>query len=244
RVLEWLYSFSLAILLLFTLALVVVTPVDVIIQTQGALSLGLKLFIIIGAHALFLFLALVYYFSRLFNTRVLINQIPAKSVYLPLEPHDLPEPTRAHITANLRRCLGDIRVRAGPLNNPTERFDYAGRAPPLYIQQRNVRLGFANEISGLPENCVFQDVVNSIGLKIKADGLFAGSFTIPRHYTFREIILAMVQEIEDEGHLDDDLATTARLVVAAYERFKFGRAPIRHADLTAFLARLEQLMNI
>lgn len=243
RVLGLLYSFSLVILMLLTFAFVVVTPVDVLIQTWGTLAVGVKLFIVLAANSFFVMASIIYYFLRLFRSRVLVNSIPAKSVYLPLEKHDLPSKSLAYIHKNLRRCVGDIKVRAGPLENELEPFDYPGMAPPLYIQQRNMRLGFQKTVSELPENCVFEEVINSIGLKMKADGLFAGNFQIPKHYTFREVILAMAEEMDDEGVLDADLVAVVRGVVEDYERFKFGPGLVPHAALLKFLIQLEILMT-
>ncbi|KAF7999688.1 hypothetical protein HF325_005537 [Metschnikowia pulcherrima] len=243
RVLGWLYSFSLVILMLLTLAFVVVTPADVIMQTKGTSAMGVKLFIIIISNAFFLFASVVYYFSRLVHSRVLLNQIPSKSVYLPLETRDLPRKSTDYITQNLCRCVGEIQARAGPLQNELERFDYPGMSPPSYIQQRNLRLGFLHASLALPENCVFEDVVNSIGLKVKVDGLFAGNFTIPKHYTFREVLLAIAEDLDTEGALDADLATVLRVVVEDYERFKFGPDLIKQAELVAFLSNLEKVMT-
>lgn len=244
RVLSWLYSFSLIILMILTFAFIFVTPVEVGIQTAGASAFGVKLFIIFITSAGFFVLCLGYYFSRLILSRVQINQIPAKSVYLPLEKNDLQKDVSEHIHKNLVRCVGEIKVKAGPLENKLESFNYPGMSPPDYLVRRNMRLKLEGEPNSIPPNCVYGDVINGLGLKVRIDGLLAGNFAVPKDYTFKDMVQAIAENLESEGHLTGELARAASTITAQYEKFKFGPDLIVQHELVEFMTSFEKLVTV
>lgn len=241
RILRWLYSISLIIFMILTFAFILVTPLDIIVQTWGAPSTWLKTFIVIMACALFLFFCLIIYFLRLYQTRVSLNQIPSKSVYIPLEKNDLPSSVRRYIEGTLRRCLGDIKIRAGPLYNKNEIINFPGASPPEYIQKRNITMGFPNEGTHLPPDCSYEEILDTLGMQIKFDGMALTKFDIPECYSFREIALSMAKILIEKGEIDRSRLPEVRLMIKLYEKLKFGPELVKELDLVQFLSLFEKL---
>lgn len=241
-VFQWLYSFSLFIFMVLTFAFIVVTPVDITIKTWGTPSTGVKVFIILGACVLFFLISMLVYLSRLYKSRVAVNQIPSKSVYIPLEKNDLPSDVLNYIERRLRECVCDVKERAGSLHNKNELFNYPGMAPPEYIQKRNVKLGYQDYSVHLPPNCRYDDVILSLGLKLKVDGLLVGSYRVPYNYTFREILVAMTEYLQKENQLEPEMLASIHLVITLYEKFRFSGCLIEQHDLLSFLVELEKVV--
>ncbi|OVF10674.1 hypothetical protein A9F13_01g00704 [Clavispora lusitaniae] len=236
RVFKWLYSFSLAIFVIITAAFIVVTPLDIVVQTWQSQASGLKVSIILVVLTAIVVVSSVLYLSRLYNGLVVVRQIPARSVYVPLEKGDMSSDVLEYVESRLRWCVGDVKPRAGPLANPETIFPYPGLAPPTYIQQRNIRMGHAKSGTFLPPDCVYEDIVDSLGLKLRAEG-YLFSHKVPAHYTMREILLSLGGDAPSRA--------LALSVVYQYEALKFGPGLIRESQLTAFLVQVERLsMNV
>lgn len=243
KIFKWLYSFSLIILMIITFGFVLVTPLDIIMQTLSKNAAAIKLFIIIAACATFVLFSLLLYFSRLYQSRVLFNRIPAKSVYLPLEKDDLPASVEKYIANTLQFCIGDVKVRAGPLANEQELFNYPGRVAPKYIQRRNIELGLQRDYFLLPENHSYQDIIDSIGLKLRLDGMFANTYSIPTHMTFREIFVSLFPNLGEENDFSQEMATVARRAILTYERAKYSGELIGLEELVEFFVDLEKVVT-
>lgn len=239
RIFQWLYSFSLIIFIILTAAFIVVTPLDIIVQTYGAPSTGIKMFIIIAACAIFLVALIFFYFSRLFKTREAVNQIPSKSVYVPLEKHDLPADVLKYIDKQLKKCVGDIKVRAGPLHNKDASLNYPGMSPPEYIQERNIRMGYHDQGTMLPPNCVYEEIIDSLALRIRFDGELLTNFRIPTSFTFREVIVSMFNRLSELHQHQQETIANLHKVVELYEKFRYGPDLITERDLVAFLLAME-----
>lgn len=244
KILQLLYSFSLIIMMILTFAFISVAPLDVVIQASNGNAAVAKLFVIVTVTGFFVVACLVHYFTRLLQSRLQINQIPLWSVYVPLERHDLPKVVLGHIESTLKRCLVDVKSSADALQNTAEEFSHPGMSPPAYIQQRNVELGLAPETHYLAPGCVYSDLVNSMGLKLQAEGLLAQTFVFPKHYTFREILAAISEGLEDAEMHSEELTAALVLLGDAYDRFKYGPDLIERGELVHFLVDLEQVMVV
>lgn len=240
RVFQWLYSFSLFIFMVLTFAAIVVTPADIVVQTWGTAFTGIKTLIVIAACAIFFVMSMLLYISRLYKSRVAVNQIPSKSVYVPLEKNDLQREVLENVIGRLKECVGEIKVQADCLLNKNEKFNYPGMAPPEYIQKRNIKLGYQEQSLNLPPNCNYEGVIQSLGLMIKVDGLLSGSFVVPPNYTFREILVSMAEHLQDERQLDSDVLASFRTTIRLYEKMKFSGQLIQQHDLLLFLVEFEK----
>uniref|UniRef100_A0A0L0P528 Defect at low temperature protein 1 n=1 Tax=Candidozyma auris TaxID=498019 RepID=A0A0L0P528_CANAR len=241
KLFRWLYSISLIIFMLLTFGFILVTPLDIIVQTWGAPSTWIKTFIVIMACALFLLFCLIIYFSRLYQSRMMLNQIPSKSVYIPLEKNDLPSDVRQYIEGTLRRCIGDIKVRAGPLHNENEILNFPGASPPEYIQKRNISLGFPKEGTNLPPDCLYEEILDSLGLQIRLYGMSLTRFDIPEWYSFREIAISMTKILVEERELDSTKLQDVKQMVRLYEKLKYGPELIKELEIVRFLALFDKL---
>lgn len=238
RIFQWLYSFSLIIFIILTSAFIVVTPLDIVVQTYGAPSTGIKMFIIIAACALFFVMLILFYLSRLYHSREAVNQIPSKSVYIPLEEHDLPQEVLKYIHDHLEECVGDIKVRAGPLHNKDACFNYPGMSPPQYIQERNKGMGLGKGTL-LPPNCVYEDIIDSLALRIRFDGALVTNFCIPPSFTFREAIISIFHRMSSAQQNLPETIANVQTVVELYEKFRFGPNLITENELVVFLLAME-----
>lgn len=243
KIFRYLYSISLLIFVLLTSAFVLVTPIDIIVQTWGSPSTGLKTLIVIGACAVFLFISMIIYFLRLYQSRVALNQIPSKSVYIPLEKNDLPKDVINYIDSKLRWCIGEVRVKAGPLE-VEPKINHPGMSPPEYIQKRNEANGYPYEGTLFPPACIYEDLVDALSLKLRLDGLLVINLDIPKNYSFREIILAMVKLLIDEQDLDPRLLPNVQQMITLYEKFKFSPELIKEDEMASFLVSFERLTGL
>lgn len=234
RVFKWLYSFSLAIFVVLTTVFSITSPADIAVQTWLSRLLGIKLLVIFAACALMLLLLLFLYFTRLYKYRVAINHIPARSAYVPLARGDMGREVLAHVERGLQWCVGDVGRRAGPLSNRAAGLRYPGMAPPDYIQHRNVAMGHPHVGTFFPPNCVYEDIVDSFGLRIRCEGLMLTTARIPGYYTMRETLLAEAA--------DDRARALALVVVRHYEALKYGPHLIQEQDLVALLVALDRLL--
>lgn len=229
RMLVWLYSISLVILVVLTAAFVAVTPIDVVVHTTGTSLSGIKLFIVIIVCVVYVALAFFLYISRLYQNRVLLNEIPSKSVYVP-EEGDLPKSVYRKIQQKLEKCI-EIKAMAGPLTNPGP-INHPGMAPPDYIQERNHGVGCF-----LPPNTCYEDIVRSLALRIRMDqGILS---RLPLHYTFGEMMDELANLTLDNDYCRDQI-DVARMV-ELYEKFKFSGEHILEHELLEFMVELNKV---
>lgn len=221
----------------------VVTPLDIVVQTYGAPSTGIKMFIIIAACALFLVALIFYYLSRLYHGKERFSQIPSKSVYVPLEQNDLPPDVLKFVDNRLKNCVGDIKVRAGPLHGKESCFNYPGMSPPDYIQEHNMQMGYGDQGTLFPPNCVYEDIIDSLALKQRFDGALLTNFQIPPSFTFREVIIFMYHRMSDLAQRQQETILVMRNIIDLYEKFRFGPDLIAENDLVVFLLALEVFLS-
>lgn len=200
------------------------------------------MFIIIAACALF-FLALIFlYFSRLYHSRDGVSQIPSKSTYVPLEKNDLPPDVLRYIDNNLKKCVGDIKVCAGPLHSKAACFNYDGMSPPDYIQEHNIRMGHGDQGTLFPPNCVYEDIIDSLALKQRVDSALLTNFQIPPSFTFREVVIYMYHRMNGLLHRKQETIGVMHKLIDLYEKFRFGPDLISENDLVVFLLSLETFL--
>lgn len=234
RVFHWLYSFSLAIFVVLATVFAITSPLDIAVQTWLARLLGIKLLVIFAACATMLVVLLFLYFTRLYKYRVALNHIPARSGYVPLERGDMAPEVLEHVESELQWCVGDVLRRAGPLPNRAAPLHYPGMAPPDYIQQRNAAMGELHAGNIFPPNCIYEDIVDSVGLRLRCEGFMLTAAKIPNCYTMREAVLSEVTT--------DRARALALLLARLYEALKYGPDLIREDDLAAFLVALDRLL--
>lgn len=238
RVFRWIYSFSLGLLMLLTLAFVAVTPIDVIVQTSESSYSGIKMFIVIIVCVVFLVVALIIYFLRIFQNRVSLNDIPSKSVYIPFEGDMLASCIKA-IDAKLKECVSEIRVKAGPLYNEKLIINHPGMSPPEYVQKRNI--SETGEGSLLPPNACYEDVIRSLGVRFKLDGRVLTQVDLPMHLSLREIILYLSEKYLNDPNTDKKKVPNLKLLIESYEKFKFGPDLIEEGELLDFIIEFDKL---
>ncbi|CUM46717.1 uncharacterized protein AC631_05311 [Debaryomyces fabryi] len=238
RVFRWIYSFSLVLLMLLTLAFVAVTPIDVIVQTSESSYSGIKMFIVIIVCVVFLVVALIIYFLRIFQNRVSLNDIPSKSVYIPFEGDMLASCVKA-IDAKLKECVSEIKVKAGPLYNEKIIINHPGMSPPEYVQRRNI--SGTGEGSLLPPNACYEDVIRSLGVRFKLDGRVLTQVDLPMHLSLREIILFLSEKYLNDPNTDKKQVPNLKLLIESYEKFKFGPDLIDEGELLNFIIEFDKL---
>lgn len=236
RIFRWLYSISLVLFVILLLAFVSVTPLDVIAQTLDATSYSaMKTFIVIIVCVVFLVLSFLFYFLRIYQFKVLLNDIPAKSLYVPFEA-DLPQSVFAYIDETLRKCVSEISVKAGPLEDKNLIINHPGVAPPEYIQKRNK--GPNGEGTLLPPNCHYEDVIRSLG-----DRFYVGKILtedeIPNHLSLREIMLYLY-ELYVEDSTPSTRAPDLIKLTKLYEKCRFGPDLIQEKDLFDFMVEFDK----
>lgn len=237
RLFRWLYSFSLFIFAFLTFGFVAVTPIDVIVQTLGTSYSGIKLFIVIIVCVVFLVVTLILYFLRIFHSRVALNDIPLKSVYIPFE-NDLPRVVCERIDEKLTECM-DIKEKGGPLGNKEAVINHPGRSPPEYIQEKNRLLG--DEGTFLPPNAEYEDVLRGFSDKLRLDGKTLGQKSIPDTYSFRELIVSLTKVIVTERPNLKVYLPDFKVLIELYEKMKFGKELINEKDLLDFMIQLDKL---
>ncbi|KAK6456276.1 uncharacterized protein RJT20DRAFT_96280 [Scheffersomyces xylosifermentans] len=243
RVFRWIYSISLVILMMITVAFIAVTPIDVIVQTSGTSFSGVKLFIVIAVCVVFIVLTLFLYFSRIFQYRVAMNDIPTKSVYIPIES-DMPKEVYGTIEKKLQECVGEIKVKAGPLYNP-EIINNPGVAPPEYIQKRNRDKGSNGEGTLLPPDSNYEDVIRSLGDKFRHDSKVFTQVDLPPDLSFREIIIYLSEIfMRDTTNIPKDRLPNLPRIIQLYEKFRFGPNLIKEGDLFEFMVEFDKLGQI
>lgn len=240
RLALWVYSFSTIFLMCVTLAFAAVTPIDVIVLTSGASSWGVKMFIVIIVCFVSLGLGIILYFSRLIQHRLVLNDIPSKSVYIPFEG-DMPRSCFQHIDKKLRECVANIRIRAGPLHNAAV-INHPGLSPPEYVQERNISSN--GEGTLLPPNSCYEDVIRSLGDKLRIDGKFMATIDVPPNFSFRELMILLSNMYINESNKSLEEVPDLKKTVRLYERFKFGPDLIKEIDLLSFMIEFDKLAQI
>lgn len=241
RVFRWIYSISLVIFFFITLLFVAVTIVDVIAQTSKTSSSGIKLFIVIIVCVVFIIVSLILYFLRILQTRIALNDIPSKSVYIPFEG-DYPHDVFTCIDEKLRQCH-EIGIKAGPLSDPSIIINHPGLSPPEYIQERNRE--FTEQGTMLPANLAYEDIVRSIGDKFHGDkhNVFT-PVELPTQLSFREILIYLSKIYVDTSQVAEDKLPDVQRMIDLYEQFRFGPNLIRERDMVEFMVHFEKLLQL
>ncbi|CAH6722894.1 putative defect at low temperature protein 1 [[Candida] jaroonii] len=227
RLFRWIYSVSLFILVSILMALIAVTPIDVIVQTASASFSGIKLFIVIVVCVLFLIISFTLYFSRIYQHRVAMNDIPNHSMYVPQE-HDLPKRIYHHIDEKNQYCK-EVQEMAGPLTNDIT-INYPGMQPPEYIQARNVGSG-----NLLPPSLHYDEVIRSFTDKFTILENFESSLKTPKHFTFREMVLSIAQDLRINRKAGAEELPNFSLFLSLYEKFKFSGKLIEENEMVDFM---------
>lgn len=238
RVFIWIYSFSLVLLVLLTLGFIAVTPIDVIVQTSESSYSAVKMFIVIIVCVVFLVVALIIYFLRIFQNRIALNDIPSKSVYIPFEG-DMPKTCVKAIDAKLKECVSEIKVKAGPLYNENIIINHPGMSPPEYVQKRNI--SETGEGSLLPPNACYEDVIRSLGDRFKLDGRVLTQVDFPNHLSLREIILFSSEKYLNDPSTNKKQVPNLKILIELYEKFKFGPDLIKEHELLDFIIEFDKL---
>ncbi|ODV80375.1 uncharacterized protein CANTADRAFT_25967 [Suhomyces tanzawaensis NRRL Y-17324] len=259
RVFQWIYSISLALLVIIMLSFVAVTPIDVIVQTTASSSPAVKVFIVIIVCVVFLVASMFWYFVRIFHVRMALNDIPSKSVYVPFQG-DLPKDAVKMIDDNLRRCIGEIKLRAGPLYNEDVILNHPGMAPPEYIQRRNrkrlerktlftTEKQTNNHGTSLPPKSNYQDIIRSIGDKfMHGGGRVLTEVEIPHNFSMREIVIYLARIYMDPENMEnqdsDFVRPNLKRTIELYEKFRFGPDLIKEPELWEFMINFDRLARV
>jgi hypothetical protein len=241
RVFRWIYSISLVIFVFITLLFVAVTIVDVIAQTSKTSFSGIKLFIVIIVCVVFAIVSLILYFLRILQTRIALNDIPGKSVYIPFEG-DYPHDVFTCIDEKLRQCH-EIGIKAGPLSDPSIIINHPGLSPPEYIQDRNRK--FTEHGTMMPADLAYEEIIRSIGDKFLADkhNVFS-PVDLPIQLSFREILIYLSKIFIDSSQVEKDKLPDVQRMIDLYEQFRFGPNLIREKDLVEFMVHFEKLLQL
>lgn len=243
RIFQWIYSISLFLFVCLTIAFIAVTVIDVIVQTSGTSFSGIKMFIVIIVCVVFVVLALFLYFLRLYQYRVSMNDIPSKSVYIPFKD-DMPDEVFESIDEKLRECVGEIKVKAGPLYNE-DVINYPGVSPPEYVQNRNRLRTATGEGSRLPPESNYEDVIRSLGDKFRHDGKVFTQVDLPADLSFREIVIYLKEIFMSEvDGISKERIPNLERIIKLYEKFRFGSELIKEGDLFEFMLEFDKLGQI
>ncbi|KAK6204932.1 uncharacterized protein RJT21DRAFT_117411 [Scheffersomyces amazonensis] len=237
KVFKWIYSISSVIFALLTLAFVAVTPIDVIVQTSGTTFSGVKMFIVIIVCVVFLFLSIVLYLSRIFQYNSHLNEIPTYSVYIPDE-HDLPKPVFLEIDESIRNCVGNIKLKAGPLFNKSVTINHPGISPPHYIQEC-YKQGEPGTL--FPPETIYEDIIRSLGDKFLFDSKAFTQTELPFDLTLREMIIYLGHVYNIRGSEFNPNEPNLKLLISLYEKFRFGPELINETDLFHFIIEFDKL---
>ncbi|KAG7191539.1 Defect at low temperature protein 1 [Scheffersomyces spartinae] len=214
-----------------------ITPLDVVLQTFGSQTWGIKIFVVIADYIVFFILLLVIYFLRMYKSRAALRDITSSSAYMPFEG-DFPTEVFQAIDTKLSQCVGEIRVKAGPLYNEKEIINHPGLSPPAYVQKRNERLFKDTTTSGrlLPPDACYEDIIKSLGDKLMIDQKFLNSVEFPPSFTIRELMMFLVRtfRVEEQG-VDGDK------IVELYEKFRFGPDLIKEEEMFEFIVLFDKL---
>ncbi|ODQ79161.1 hypothetical protein BABINDRAFT_8754 [Babjeviella inositovora NRRL Y-12698] len=246
RILLLILSVSWGFLFLILIALVAVIPVDAIVQLKNSVYI-FNIFVIVSVCAFFIVVTLSIYFSRLFQFRAAIEDIPKH--YIPITEQDLGDKVFHSIKESLERTRAAL-VSLGPKD--IHLINHPGLSPPAYTDDtlsRNEKHDphdFAldpdihDAMSTLPPNLVYEDVLRSIGDKIKFGDhhFFNLEMAIPAYFSFREIFYFL-----GESHFHDhpQQARVEELIdelVDLYEHLRFSGQPIRLDQFVDFMALL------
>ncbi|CAK9438526.1 uncharacterized protein LODBEIA_P27500 [Lodderomyces beijingensis] len=192
RVVKWLYSISMVIVIILMLAFIAVTPIDVIVQTfNSSNSTAVKTFLVIIVCVAFLVISIIIYTVRVYKFKVAMNDIPAKSSYIPFE-NDYPDDVFRYIDSKLKHSY-DVAQLAGPLMQH-DFINHPGLSPPEYIQKKHENDSDDGDVQGrlLPPNMLYEDVLQSF-----ADKFYIGKLLIdedlPINFSIKDIFLYLSQ---------------------------------------------------
>ncbi|CAN3355571.1 hypothetical protein DICA3_B12904 [Diutina catenulata] len=249
RVFAWLYSISLAFFLVLALLFAAVTPIDVIAQTGGTSMSGLKMFIVIIVCVVFVVTCLIGYFVRLLQFRTALNDVPSKSVYIPLDG-DYTQSVVTMIDSRIQQCV-EIAKKAGPLTDDSVIINHPGLSPPDYLQRRNLAvleqqgrsphdIATTTPSMLLPSEASYEDIIRSVGDKFVTQRYrVLAPVDLPSHYSFREIVIYLA-----ELYVTTPGAVRLPRIIELYEKFRFGPELISDRELVEFIIEFDTLANL
>lgn len=247
RLAGWLYSISLVLIVCLTIGFIAVTPIDIMAKTSsGTPDPAVKVVIVTVVCVLFLVWSFIIYFARVVRLRIRMNDIPSKSIYIPSR-HDFVPQVWHHIDDELKRCLTQVRVEAGPLY-AHEPINCNGLAPPQYIQKNNEKNGHVNL---LPPLTRYDEIIQSLGDKFMNSNRFKGRqgtsanmtkmamtmVDIPVNYSFKEIVLYLEKMYSGQ----EDCWDGSDRLVELYEKFRFSGELISEEDIMEFMIEFDKL---
>ncbi|KAG5355444.1 hypothetical protein CJU90_6755 [Yarrowia sp. C11] len=213
---QWLYLLSHVLLIVFIIGFMVVSPIDIITQSRQTNQFWNGAIVIAGC-VIFIFLALLLSFLRLFRTRQNLADIPRR--YVP-RPDDVPKNIAKEIRNELDRCKQILRV-----TRPKEKVAHDGLAPP-------------DSSGDIPPDVPYKDVVDTTALLVDSRARnIHFSFGKPIGMPFREYISHLIS-----CHVISD-AKVGIQFVELYERLRFSGKPITAPEIRTFIERLMRLME-
>ncbi|CAI5757603.1 unnamed protein product [Candida verbasci] len=237
KMLNWIYSISLLIIILIMLAFISVTPIDVIIQTMNATNaVAIKTFIVIAVCVVFILFSIIIYFTRIYQYKISMNDIPNKSIYIPYK-NDYPKVVFEYIEKSLNKCLETAKL-AGPLHQKNEIINHPGLSPPEYIKNAN------NNITPLlPPSIHYEDVIGSLGDKFYT-GKILTEDDIPINLSIKEIIIYLYKQVNhDEKEVSKNAPNIFKLITL-YEKLRFGSQLITDVDLFQFMLEFDKFATM
>ncbi|ODQ48698.1 hypothetical protein PICMEDRAFT_70315 [Pichia membranifaciens NRRL Y-2026] len=209
----WLYTSSFVVIMIIILSMSSVLPIDVIVQSKTNNShLATNTVIILVICVVFLFISAILHMFRLFYDNMLLQEIPKP--YVPITPNDVGKSTSRTIEREIVRCK-EILERAKPRGDISH--------PGLFHQSEY------NHDVELPDNLIYENVVNVIGQELKYNGtLTVGDDKVLRldnHYTLRELL-----------HVYEDDEMVGKFL-NLYEKLRFSGEPITCDEFKDFLQK-------
>lgn len=213
---QWLYLLSHVLLIVFIIGFMVVSPIDIITQSRQTNQFWNGAIVIAGC-VIFIVLALLLSFLRLFRTRQNLSDIPRR--YVP-RSDDVPNNVAREIRSELDRCKQILRD-----TKPIEKVAHAGLAPP-------------DSSGDIPPDVPYKDVVDTTALLVdsRAKNIHF-SFGKPVGMPFREYISHLIS-----CHVISD-ASVGFQFVELYERLRFSGKAISAPEIRTFIERLMRLME-
>ncbi|CAH2351459.1 putative defect at low temperature protein 1 [[Candida] railenensis] len=244
---RWFYTFSLLVITIIATLLVAVTPIDVIIQSSDSSFSSIKVFIVIGVCVIFVLISIIMYLSRIFQNKVALNDIPSKSIYIPGKD-DIPKRCFQEIDQNLVRN-SEVQMKAGPLFNKSIIISYPGLSPPDYVQEKNLKcFSDANKSTVcpgtlLPPGACYEDIMRSIGDKLKIGGRVLTQLDVPKSLSFREILIYVFKVYKTDPNFQTERLPDIKRLIELYEKMTFGPNLIEERDILEFMVEFEKLVQ-
>lgn len=244
---RWFYTFSLLVITIVATLMVAVTPIDVIIQSSDASFSSIKVFIVIGVCVIFVLVSIIMYLLRIFQNKVALNDIPSKSIYIPGKG-DMPKRCFKEIDQNLVRN-SEVQMKAGPLFNKSIIISYPGLSPPDYVQEKNLKCFSDGNNSAvcpgtlLPPGACYEDIIRSIGDKLKMGGRVLTQLDVPKNLSFREILIYVFKVYKTDPNFQTERLPDIKRLIVLYEKMTFGPNLIEERDILEFMVEFEKLVQ-